>query len=135
MKLFFVSLVILVSLVNAQSVDIEKISQKIDSIIMSDKISAKIDYQVYDPFRSSKRVVHRDSVGLSKKETKKTMAIQTILNSKAFIYDEWYGIGDKVQGYKIKSINQDSVTLVKNSKTSILKVQNSKNIIKMKELK
>ncbi len=64
-----------------------------------------------------------------KRSWKPSLKVTLIINSKAFINKRWYGINDKVQGYKIKSIGDSKVVLVKNGKTKTLSMKkDNKNI-------
>lgn len=54
---------------------------------------------------------------------KPSLKVTLIINSKARINGKWYGLNDRVQGYKIASIDNDKVSLVKNGKTKLLSMK------------
>ncbi|WP_345991918.1 hypothetical protein [Sulfurimonas sp. HSL-1716] len=59
------------------------------------------------------------------------LRVTLIINSKAFINGRWYGINDKVRGYKVTSIDKVKVSLVKNKKVKILSIKKDNKNIKI----
>ncbi|MBU0633378.1 hypothetical protein KKA17_12150 [bacterium] len=57
------------------------------------------------------------------KTWKPSLKVTLIINSKAFINGRWYGLNDRLYGYKITSIDNEKVSLVKNGKTKILSMK------------
>ena len=84
----------------------------------------------YDPFKKGEEVVQKI---FNKKRQDKTLYVTAILNNKVFINSRWYRVGDKVAGYKILQLKEDSI-LVKNSK-KVLKfsIKRRNNIVKVKD--
>ena len=84
----------------------------------------------YDPFKKGKEVVQKV---FSKKVQDNTLYVTSILNNRVFINSRWYRVGDKVNGYKIIQIKEDSI-LVKNSK-KVLKfgIKRRDNIVKVED--
>ena len=69
------------------------------------------------------------SARIYKKSKVKGLKLYLIMNSKAMINGKWYGVNDNVWGYKVASIDTNTVTLVKNKKSKILSVKkDNKNI-------
>lgn len=114
----------------ADDIDVNLIAQKIDKILKSDKISSKLSYDVYDPFSNAKPIMMQEEITNTK--TIQPMKLQTVLNSRAFIDGNWYDAKDKIKGYVIKSIDLNSVTLVKNGKNLVLKLEETEDIVTMK---
>ncbi len=84
----------------------------------------------YDPFKKGKEVVQKV---FSKKVQDNTLYVTSILNNRVFINSRWYRVSDKVNGYKIIQIKEDSI-LVKNSK-KVLKfgIKRRDNIVKVED--
>jgi hypothetical protein len=84
----------------------------------------------YDPFKKGQEVVQKI---FSKKVQDNTLYVTAILNNKAFINSRWYRVGEKVDGYKIIQLKENSI-LVKNSK-KVLKfsIKRRDNIVKVKD--
>jgi len=84
----------------------------------------------YDPFKKGQEVVQKV---FNKKVQDNTLYVTSILNNRVFINSRWYRVGDKVNGYKIIQIKEDSI-LAKNSK-KVLKfgIKRRDNIVKVEE--
>lgn len=66
-----------------------------------------------------------------KKPSGRSLTLNLIINSKAMINGKWYSKNDKVKGYKIASIDNATVTLVKNKKTKTLSMKKDNKNIKI----
>ena len=84
----------------------------------------------YDPFKKGQEVIQKI---FNKKLQDNTLYVTSILNNRVFINSRWYRVGDKVNGYKIIQIKEDSI-LAKNSK-KVLKfgIKRRDNIVKVED--
>jgi hypothetical protein len=84
----------------------------------------------YDPFCKGAKVVQKSIT--AKKEDNK-LYISSVLNSKAFIGSNWYGVGDEVLGYKIIGITKESVLVRANGKVYKLGLKRNNKILKIRK--
>jgi len=68
----------------------------------------------------------------SKNNFKYKFQLEAIMNSSAMISGKWYSLGNKVKGYKIVEINNNSVILIRNRKSIILSTSTKNRTIKFK---
>ncbi len=131
MKKEFFLLVFSITILSG-SIDIAKLSKKIDDIDAMSRLSLRMDYDIYDPFAKAKPLINRSS----KKRIvySKAIKIQTILNDRVLINNKWFSVGDKVFNAKIKNIRKKSITILKNRKLIRLHLRRIKDIIKTEEL-
>ena len=132
MKSFIVLLFLLPICIFAKDIDVNQISKKIDVIKNSTKITAKLDYDIYDPFATAKPILKHKK----KKKTvkKRKIHIKTILNNRVFINRRWYNVGEIIYGYKIKSINSNYIVVLKHGERKRVYKYKKKNFIHTKEL-
>jgi len=127
-----ISLFILIPLFAlASDVDVKLIVEKIEKLKSVNNISDKINYKVYDPFSQAKPILESKSFIVP--QTRKKIILQTILNEKALINGKWYSVGDTLQGAVIKSINRDSIVIIRNGKKVKVSFEQRKAIIKLKQ--
>jgi len=61
------------------------------------------------------------------------LSLRIIMNSSVMINGEWYKVGDRISGYKIKKINRNSVLLLKNSKKLLLSTKSNSKKLKFQK--
>lgn len=130
-------LLLISSALFSNGVDVKKIAKKIGLLKNHIRISKEIDYKVYDPFAKAKPILLKKitkDTKVVKRKRKRPIIIQTILNKKAFINNRWFGVGDRVFGYLIKSIKRDAIFILKNHKWVKISMKKRKNIVTVKEI-
>jgi len=130
-KVYFLLIFLFIDIV-ANSVDVGKLSKKIDSINQKSNKLLKIDYDVYDPFARAKPLVNKKS--RKKIIYTRAIKIQTILNNRVLISGKWFSKGDTVYNAKIKEIKKSSILILRDGKWTTLHLKNRKSIIKTKEV-
>ncbi|MEA2111479.1 MAG: hypothetical protein U9P71_05470 [Campylobacterota bacterium] len=116
----------------SDTVDVNPIVKKIDAIKESKKSPTTLDYNIYDPFAKAKPL-------LAKKEQKpvvktaRPIRVQTILNGKALIDGKWHGVGSSVHDATIKTVANNHIVIIRDSKLITITIKSKKNIIKTKE--
>jgi len=68
----------------------------------------------------------------SKNNFKYSFQLEAIMNNSVMINGKWYLLGNKIKGYKIVEINNNSVILVRNHKSIILSTSTKNRTIKFK---
>ncbi len=122
---------------NADTVDIKKIDQKLSFLSKQALQNRGGDIRVsYDPFypknKKSDSKKHSKKISLpaiKKYKPKLTM----ILNKKAFIDGKWYKENEKISDLLIYKINQDTVFLKKRNKIIKLELSKTKSMLVTKE--
>jgi len=96
-------------------------------------ISAKLDYNVYDPFASAKPIlIKKEKDFLKKIPISDVIKIQTILNKKVLIKNRWFSVGDKINNNLIKHIKKDYIVVLNNKKWMKITTQRKKKLIYIK---
>ncbi len=122
------SLLLLVPLLSlAADIDVALIAKKIDALKNENRVSAELDYRVYDPFLDAKSILKSESFSLPKKKSE--IILQTILNNRALIGGKWYSVGNIIQGGVIESIGTDYIVVLKNKKRERVFFKKRKDII------
>ena len=135
MKIILICFLIVLN-IDANSFDMKDITKKIEDIEVSDNTYDKINYEIYDPFAVAKPIMKKNGVQKRTVVSIPYIRLQTVLNARVFMNNSWYDVGDKIQGYKVKSIHKNFVVLAQKSVLKIIKIdktQDSKMIIKTKE--
>ena len=107
--------------------------------VMVEKIKAKrvgVNKQKRTDFVSPFVLIQRDenrSVLEDPKEKDTVFVLGGIMNSKAFVNETWVKVGDKIEGYEVKAIDEKSVTLVQGDRTITVFLKKSKPILQLNE--
>ncbi len=107
---------LLLMLIMVTSIYASDLKQRVEGFLIPPQ-KATIIHINYDPFGTAHSVVQK---AFDEKEEEKSLYVASVLNGRVFIDSQWYGVGDKVSGYKIIQINRDGI-LVKNDK-KIMKI-------------
>ena len=135
MKYLYIIILVLPLALFGYGVDVNKISKQIDRLKSSKRVSASLDYDVYDPFATAKPLLKQKQIK-HRKHHKKVIRFQTILNDMVLIKNRWYRVGDKVYGYKITKIGRDSILISKKGKIRRISGAKKKEFIQVtKEIK
>ena len=67
-----------------------------------------------------------------KKQAKKRLSLNAIMNNSALISGSWYKVNDKVHNYTLSSVNKTSVVLSKNGKNLVLSTDSRNLTLKFK---
>lgn len=120
----------------AKSQELSWVDKQIQAILPERKgISDSFIDTIHQPFiftlvKSDKSsTVSAGVLHIYKKTRHSYLKATLIINSKALINGRWYNLNDKVHGYKITSIGNDKIALLKNGKIRILSInKDNKNI-------
>jgi hypothetical protein len=141
MSSFFMMILLGVSLF-AQNEFFNDIAKKIAMIENgTQKMDQKSINITYDPFVVKSKIVKKeempqDNSKNSKKIVKKMpkkLLLSMIFNKKAFISGKWYKEKERLNDYMISKINSNNVILRKKSKTIMLKLSSSRNVLMVKD--
>jgi hypothetical protein len=141
MRSFFMMILLGVSLF-AQNEFFNDIAKKIAMIENgTQKMDQKSINITYDPFVVKSKIVKKeempqDNSKNSKKIVKKMpkkLLLSMIFNKKAFISGKWYKEKERLNDYMISKINSNNVILRKKSKTIMLKLSSSRNVLMVKD--
>ena len=99
---------------------ISKINEKRDSQLPKNKISSVVSPMpkviILDKNNSSES---NKTIMVIKKD-EDTFILSAIINNSALINNKWIKLGEKVNGYKLSDIMDDSVYLVDNNKSKLI---------------
>lgn len=92
----------------------------------------------YNPFMNEKAIDATITNGFSVvspviEQESKEIALLSVMNQKAFISGQWYGVNDLIDDGKIVKINPDSVHIKKGNKLNILTFESSKSLLHVKD--
>lgn len=87
----------------------------------------------YNPFKNSQSEVSQESTYVQNGKKVQSYLLKAILNKKAFINTSWYEKGDKIDNAIIKQITEDTVSIEEGSKVTILKLDEFKKYMTVKE--
>lgn len=114
----------------SDTINVDKVVKNIANIKKSIQISARLDYNVYDPFASAKPILIQKKKDIIKKlPISRSITIQTILNKKVLINNRWFSVGDRVNGGLIKSIDKNYIIMIKNKKWIKVATKRKKRVI------
>lgn len=117
-----------------ESKNIIEVSERINSISLLKNNNGHNKFnKTYDPFKIAKPIIKTDNVVRTSYKSDQ-INLQTILNERAFINSRWYNTGEKIQDYKIDFISKNSVVLSKGLSKKIIKIKNTKSIIKYTDI-
>jgi hypothetical protein len=132
-KTIFLSLIVVSSLLHTQDTkNFKDVSDKIKEIVKMKESNYNLEHYTYDPFSTAKPIM-KSTKKFEVKKSSNSINLQTILNKRAFINNSWYSVGDLIKGYKIKSINKNSVTLSNTINNKILNIKPAKQLLKLSE--
>ncbi len=117
---------ILVMIINLYSHDLKN---KIEKLIEPPQ-SKTIVYVKYNPFKTLQKGMKKV---FNKKIYDKTFYVMSILNNRVFINSHWYNVGDKVNGYKIIQIKNNSILAKKRNKIIKYKLKRQNKILKIED--
>ena len=83
----------------------------------------------YDPFAP----LTKSEFNTMNIEDKGKLYLVAIMNSSVFLNSHWYGLGDKINGYKIYEIKRDRVLAKKNRKVIEFNMRKREKIVKVGE--
>lgn len=113
-------------------------SQDVSSMI--DKLAEyKIEKRAlritYSPFAvdATKQEAQSSLLGDAVSVTFNGPVLKAVLNKKAFVDNAWYGVGEKIGKYKIKSIYESGIVLEDGKITKTLMLDIAKKYLKVKD--
>jgi len=120
----------------SDTIDVDNVIKNIANIKKNIQISARLDYNVYDPFATAKPIIIQKKKDLIKRlPINRSIIIQTILNKKVLVNNRWFSVGDRVNGNKIKSINKNHIIIIKDKKWMKVTTKRKNKLISIKESK
>ncbi len=117
---------IFVMVINLYALDLK---QRIEKLTLA-PIKNNIVQISYDPFKKGKEIINNT---FDKKPQEQTLHITTVLNGKVFANANWHKEGDKVKGYEIIQIRDDSVLAKKSGKIIKFGIKRKKSIVKVED--
>ena len=110
------------------------LSERLDRL-MQDKQVKRVTNLKYNPFFSKKeeKKLKKKEIITKKNIKKQKFKLITIFNGKAFINDRWLGKNDKIYGYRVKKISNNSVILEGKNRNLTLRFEKTKEILKVRK--
>ncbi len=125
MRILFMALILGINFLYSSTDEIKKIDYLIHYNSKHNLKAVK-----YDPFFKAQKVIKKAIV---KKKQSYNFFLSSILNNKAFIGSKWYGVGDKINNFKIIAIEKDAILAKKNRKIIKIGFYKSKKLLRVKE--
>ncbi|MDD3325271.1 MAG: hypothetical protein PHN38_09160 [Sulfurospirillaceae bacterium] len=119
-------------------------NQKLEKLLSYANATKSLEKSLdYDPFAVEEKKVAveatsqktTDIKNVFKSSEKKELKLVSIMNEKAFINGEWYGVGDKIDGLKVVKINKQSVELKNGSRMTSLSLRKSRRLVDIGDVK
>ncbi len=110
----------------------DTLSERLDKLIQNKQIKTVTNLK-YNPFFTKKeeKKLEKKDITTKKNIKKQKLKLITIFNDKAFINDRWLSKNDKIYGYIVKKILNDSVILRGKNRNLTLKFEKTKEILKV----
>ncbi len=112
----------------------DTLSERLDKLIQNKQIKTVTNLK-YNPFFTKKeeKKLEKKDITTKKNIKKQKLKLITIFNDKAFINDRWLSKNDKIYGYIVKKILNDSVILRGKNRNLTLKFEKTKEILKVRK--
>jgi len=110
-----------------------ELQEKLEKL-MQFRVTPKNIVLDYNPFINEKTIDDiQNGSSVTEQESKKQLALLSIMNQKAFISGHWYEVNDRIDDGKIVKINSNSVQIKQGNKLKTLTFESSKSLLHVKD--
>jgi hypothetical protein len=110
-----------------------ELQEKLEKL-MQFRVTPKSIVLDYNPFINEKTIDGiQNGSSVTEQESKKQLALLSIMNQKAFISGQWYEVNDRIDDGKIVKINSNSVQIKQGNKLKTLTFESSKSLLHVKD--
>lgn len=110
----------------------ETLESKLDALIKFQQ-PEKVVVLNYNPFATQSMMEKLQNNTLSTPQGEKSLRLASVLNNKAFISGDWYGVGDAIDGGKIIAISPTAVRIKRGTQVETLLFETSKKLLHVKD--